>query len=131
MTMTSVGQACPRFALPAVDGRTVDIADYRGRRVALSCGPPGDGAKQLPVWQQIHATLASQSRAGGAVLSVAIDAQGERARTYFDQARATFPTLIDRAGMLSRLLGFKVVPNGLPLYESGVVRFAKFGGLTR
>jgi peroxiredoxin len=30
-----VGRTVPDFALPALDGRPVVIADYRGRRVAL------------------------------------------------------------------------------------------------
>lgn len=33
--MTTVGQVIPPFTLPALDGKTVDIAEYRGRRVAL------------------------------------------------------------------------------------------------
>lgn len=83
------------------------------------------------MWQQIHETLASGDHARGAILSVAIDAQGrDRVRTYVDQAGTTFPTLVDETGILSRLVGFKVVPNGLLVDESGIVRFTKFGGFT-
>lgn len=78
------------------------------------------------MWQQIHETLADRP---ATILSVAIDAQGsDRVRPYVEQARATFPTLLDETNVLSRLLGFKAVPNGVLVDESGVVRHAKFGG---
>jgi len=42
----------------------------------------------------------------------------------------TFPTAYDRHGVLSRILGFKVVPNGLLVDDCGTVRWAKFGGFS-
>ena len=45
-------------------------------------------------------------------------------------AGATFPTLVDEHGLLSDLLGFKVVPNGLLVDERGVIRYAKYGGFS-
>jgi hypothetical protein len=80
------------------------------------------------VWQQIHQALPTRD-ARAAVLGVAIDAQGpDRVRAYVEQARATFRTLVDETGLLSHRLGFKAVPNGVLLDESGVVRYARFGG---
>lgn len=42
----------------------------------------------------------------------------------------TFPTAYDGHGALSRAFGFKVVPNGLLVDETGFIQWAKFGGFS-
>lgn len=46
------------------------------------------------------------------------------------EAGTTFPTAYDGHGVLSRLLDFKAVPNGLLVDARGVLRWAKFGGFS-
>lgn len=58
-----------------------------------------------------------------------MDAQGaDRARPYVERAAATFTTLVDSEDLLGHLLGFKAIPNGFLIDESGVVRYRKVGG---
>jgi hypothetical protein len=65
------------------------------------------------------------------LVSVAVEHTGpEAARSFVEAAGVTFPTIIDGQGVLSRLFGFKVVPNGVLLDEEGVIRWAKFGGFS-
>jgi len=52
------------------------------------------------------------------------------ARSFVAAASVTFPTIVDEQGVFSRLLDFKVVPNGALLDEEGIVRWAKFGGFS-
>lgn len=44
-TVLAVGDAAPEFTLPAADGSTVSLADYRGRSVVVyfypAAGTPG------------------------------------------------------------------------------------------
>jgi hypothetical protein len=62
---------------------------------------------------------------------VAVEHTGpEAARSFVEAAGVTFPTIIDELGVLSRLFGFKVVPNGVLLNEEGMIRWAKFGGFS-
>jgi peroxiredoxin len=35
MSKATVGEPAPEFTLPALDGRKVRLADYRGKRVVL------------------------------------------------------------------------------------------------
>jgi hypothetical protein len=82
--------------------------------------------EQLPVWQQFYAKHKSQ---GVEVLSVAVDAQGpDKARPFVNKARPDFPTVLDQTNLLSRLFGFKVVPNVVFIDKQGVIRYAKYGG---
>ena len=52
----------------------------------------------------------------------------ENARRFYDEAKVSFVRAVDRADGLWETLDFQVVPNGIFLDESGIVRFAKFGG---
>jgi hypothetical protein len=64
-------------------------------------------------------------------VSVAVEHTGpEAACSFVEAAGATFPTIIDEQGALSRLFDFKVVPNGVLLDEDGTIRWAKFGGFS-
>jgi tetratricopeptide (TPR) repeat protein len=75
------------------------------------------------VWQQF---VQQVDPARVAFLSVAVDADLERVRFFAEGL--SFPTAVDRAGALSRLFDFDVVPNGLFLDEEGVIRFLHVGG---
>jgi hypothetical protein len=82
----------------------------------------------LPGWQ--HFAEAHRSPAF-ALVSVAVEHAGPQAACSFVAAAGvTFPTVIDEQGALSRLLDFKVVPNGVLLDEQGTVHWAKFGGFS-
>jgi len=52
------------------------------------------------------------------------------ARPFVEAAGASFPTVVDEHGALSRLFGFKVVPNGILVDEAGTIRWVKFGGFS-
>ena len=60
---------------------------------------------------------------------MAIDAQGaEMARPFVESAGATFPTVVDRNNLLSRIYGFKAIPNALFIDEGGSIRYLKYSG---
>ncbi len=64
-------------------------------------------------------------------MSVAVEHSGpEAARRIVEAAGVSFPTAVDEQGALSRLFGFKVVPNGVLIDEEGTIRWAKFGGFS-
>lgn len=58
-----------------------------------------------------------------------MDAQGpEKARPYIEKAKLSYITAIDEENKLGAIFGFKAIPNGILLDESGVIRYTKFGG---
>ena len=50
------------------------------------------------------------------------------ARPYVESAGATFPTVIDRNNLLSRIYGFKAIPNALFIDEAGSICYLKYSG---
>jgi len=63
------------------------------------------------------------------LIAVAVDAQGAaKPRPYMEKAGATFTCVVDAENTLSKTFGFKAVPNGVLVDESGTVVYQKFGG---
>lgn len=60
-----------------------------------------------------------------------MDAGGvEAVRPWVEVARATFLTVVDSENRLASLYGYKLIPNGILLDETGIVRYAKLGGFS-
>jgi len=58
------------------------------------------------------------------MIGVAQDAAGEeRVRPVVEEREVAFPVLVDRASVLGRELGFRVVPTGFFVDADGVVRY--------
>ena len=58
-----------------------------------------------------------------------MDAQGaDKARPYVEKAGCAFTTVVDEENQLGQLYGFKAIPNGFLIDETGVVRYKKLGG---
>ena len=63
------------------------------------------------------------------LIAVAVDAQGaDKPRPYMERARATFTCVVDATNLLSRIFGFKAVPNGVLVDATGKVVYQRFGG---
>jgi peroxiredoxin Q/BCP len=92
--MLTNGTKAPSFKLPASTGETVDLADYKGKRVVLYFYPRADtpgctkeacGFRDL--WRKIEAT-------GTAILGVSPDS-GASHRKFIDKYRLPFTLLSD------------------------------------
>ncbi|MDP9315521.1 MAG: thioredoxin family protein [Chloroflexota bacterium] len=57
-------------------------------------------------------------------------AGAEAVRRWVAAAGATFPTVVDGENRLAQLFDYKVVPNGIFLDETGVIRYRKVGGFS-
>ena len=81
---------------------------------------------QLPVWQEFYAATRETETE---LLAVAIDFQGaELPRPYIEQANPTYENAIDAENLLAMNLGFQAIPNAVFVDETGIIRYAKFGG---
>lgn len=83
----------PDVELPTVDGGTASVRDLRGRKrlvVAFAswCGCRHD----LPAWQALEERW---EHLGFSVIAVAVDQSAADVQRWVDEARATFPVLVD------------------------------------
>ena len=81
----------------------------------------------MPVWQKTYKELFADDD-NVEFLSVAMDAiYHDKVKQFHQSANAEFTTLIDTDNSLSKLMGFKVVPNILLINSDGELEYWKFG----
>jgi peroxiredoxin len=90
--VTDAGKPAPDFRLKSFDGKTVSLADYRGKVVLLDfwatyCAPC---VQALPELQALHAKNAAR---GFAVVGVTVDDRAELVRKATTRAKVGYPIL--------------------------------------
>jgi peroxiredoxin len=110
------GGPLPDVALPDVDGRVVDLASLRGRKVILVAFSTWCGCRDdLPSWQSLQDDLGDDV----AVVAVALDEDAEDVRPFAEPL--TMPVLVDRDHIVSDRLGISNVPAVVWVDERGRV----------
>jgi peroxiredoxin Q/BCP len=123
-----VGDVAPDFSLPASDGRTISLGDYKGKsEVVLYFYPkddtPGCTAEACSFRDSYEAFL----DAGAVVLGVSSDAVGAHQK-FAGKHRLPFPLLSDAKGALRTLYG---VPKTLGLIPGRVTYLIDRQGIVR
>jgi peroxiredoxin len=130
-----VGQPAPNFTARAADGRTVRLADYRGKTVVLEWNNPGCPFVQKHYKGNMQKTQAA-ARAGGAVwLTVNSGAPGQQGHMTGPEAvrfvgaskAVTSAYLLDPSGAIGRLYGARTTPHMFVIAPDG--RLAYAGGI--
>ena len=116
------------ISLIDLNQQKVYLNSYKGKKLCIFMWASWWVCRgQLPVWQKTYKELFAD---GGNVefLSVAMDAiYHDKVKQFHQSAKAEFTTLIDTDNSLSKLMGFKVVPNILLINSDGELEYWKFG----
>jgi cytochrome c biogenesis protein CcmG/thiol:disulfide interchange protein DsbE len=118
VNVAQVGAPAPNFELQTLDGRTVQLADFRGRPVLVNfwaswCNPCRE---EFPFLQQLvnhHKDLV--------VLGVTEDTITSDAKAFVRHQRATWPMLADSAGQVAREYGVKPIPQTMFVDRDGTM----------
>lgn len=133
---TSVGAAAPDFTLPDVQGRTVRLADFRGRYVVLEWNNPGCPFVQKHYRSGNLPTLQKEATARGVVwLAINSTEPGhadyqspaQLARWMDTQQAAPTAVLMDEDGRVGKAYGARVTPHMYLIDPQGRLLYA--GGL--
>ena len=106
----------------------VSLDNYKGKKLCIFMWASWWGCRaQLPVWQKTYKELFADDD-NVEFVSVAMDAiYHDKVKQFHQSAKAEFTTLIDTDNSLSKLMGFKVVPNILLINSDGELEYWKFG----
>jgi len=122
------GKPAPEFALPALDGRSVSLAGFRGKNVVLSfwaswCGPCRMEAPVLRTfYQRTH-----NADAGYELLAISLDNTREAAQDAATELKLPFPVLLDSSGIVSHQYGVEGIPTLMVIDKAGIVRYSTVG----
>jgi peroxiredoxin Q/BCP len=98
------GDPAPDFTLPDADGRSVSLADYRGRKVIVYFYPAAMTPGCTTQACDFRDSLASLQGAGFAVLGISPDEPAKLAK-FRDRDAVTFPLLSDSGRQVLQAYG--------------------------
>ncbi|MFQ5882995.1 MAG: peroxiredoxin family protein [Candidatus Methylomirabilales bacterium] len=122
-----VGFLAPDFALPDLEGKTVRLADLRGKGVFLNfwatwCPPC---RLEMPTMQQAYE---ENKERGLEILAVSIDAGSKKAvQDFVEEFKLTFPILLDPAMEVLSKYRTVSLPATFLIDRQGVVRYKHVG----
>lgn len=122
------GAPAPDFTLQTLDGRTVSLADLRGRPVVVnfwaSWCPPCRA--EMPLLQAAYEKYQDQ---GIELLAVNLDESPVAIRTFTEPLGLTFPILLDQGARVTAQYKIIPLPTTFFIGRDGVVRFRQLGEL--
>jgi peroxiredoxin len=125
------GESAPGFELLSLEETTINLSNYRGRAVFLNfwatwCEPC---ARELPAFEEF---MAEQDANGAVVLAVNMGESAEHVRSWLETRHIDgFPVLLDIDYDVSDQYGVGPIPVTHLLDENGVIRFSKYGEMSR
>ncbi len=102
--MVAVGDKAPDFTLPADDGRTMSLKDFRGKKVVLYFYPKDDTPGCTAEACSFRDNLGRVTTKGAVVLGVSRD-DTESHGKFRDKYHLNFPLLADDAGKVTEAYG--------------------------
>ena len=123
-----VGYIAPDFTLPNLDGKTVRLSDFRGKKGvfinfwATWCPPC---RLEMPTMEKVYQDYKSR---GLEILAVSIDVGPKDAiESFMRQLKLTFPVLLDPEMEVLRTYKFFALPASVLINKQGIIRFKELG----
>ena len=119
--MTFSGKPAPEFSLPATDGETVSLGDYRGKEVALILlsGHCNHSLQTIHLVPELRRQFVP---AGLVILPVYVNSGSvEDVKAWSASLDLGIPVLVDENGALALAYDFRMVPTTFLIDETGSI----------
>jgi peroxiredoxin len=123
-----VGYLAPDFALPTLDGQTVRLSDFRGKKAvflnfwATWCSPC---RLEMPTMETAYQDYKGR---GLEILAVSLDAGPKSAvKNFMQELKLTYPALQDPDMEVLRLYRMFSLPASFLIDKQGIIRFREVG----
>jgi peroxiredoxin len=118
------GKPAPDFQLQSLDGRTVSLSDFRGKRTVVVsfwaswCGPC---RMELPVLTEFYKKT-HKPDSNFEIVAISIDEDRSAAQEFANSIKLPFPVLMDLSGQTSHTYGVEGIPMLFVIGWDGKVR---------
>ena len=121
-----VGDRAPEVRLQSVDGKTMSLADYRGKVVlvhfwATWCPPC---VEEIPTLERFYQQVFGSDIE---VLAVSVDDSADVLKTFLDRNKVHFPVLLDPGKKTAGSYGTMKFPETYVVGRDGMVRYKVIG----
>jgi peroxiredoxin len=121
-----VGDRAPEVSLQSVDGKTMSLADYRGKVVlvhfwATWCPPC---VEEIPTLERFYQQVFGSDIE---VLAISVDNSADVLMTFLDRNKVHFPVLRDPGGTTAGSYGTLKFPETYVIGRDGIVRYKVIG----
>jgi peroxiredoxin len=121
-----VGDRAPEVRLQSVDGKTMSLADYRGKVVlvhfwATWCPPC---VEEIPTLERFYQQVVGTDIE---VLAVSVDDSADVLKSFLDKNKVHFPVLRDPGGTVAGSYGTLKFPETYIIGRDGMVRYKVIG----
>ena len=125
----AVGDRLPNFTLPSLDGRCVQLSDFRGRPLVINfwaswCNPCRDEFPLLAEARDRH------EDDGLEILGITHDDIVSDSRRFADEQDAAWPLLVDEGNTVADVFRIGQIPQSFFIDADGRVRGHLFGFTT-
>ncbi|MGA2195637.1 MAG: TlpA disulfide reductase family protein [Bryobacteraceae bacterium] len=126
-----VGKQAPDFHLPALDGRTVSLSDYHGRKVAVIFWASWNNGSH-PAMASLGLFYRNNRTADANFDMVAISVGDDRkaAQDFVTESKVTFPVLLDGSEATAKAFQVRSIPAVAVIDGNGKVTWG-FVGFTQ
>lgn len=124
-----VNKKAAAFSLPTLDGRTISLAEYKGKKkVVLSywaswCGPC---RMELPILAEFYKKYHKDS-SSFEFLAISIDDSRSDAEAFAESAKLPFPVLLDPDSKVADTYSVEAIPSLFVINENGTIIYGNTG----
>jgi peroxiredoxin len=114
------GSVAPEFSLPALQGGTARLSDYKGKLVFLNfwatwCPPC---KKEIPDFIELERRYAAQ---GLQIVGIAVD-EPDQVRAFVEQSKINYPVLFGNDEVGKRYGGIESIPTTFVIDQTGAIQ---------
>ncbi|MDF2556584.1 MAG: alkyl hydroperoxide reductase [Bacillales bacterium] len=124
-TSNPIGKEAPDFSLKNIQGDTVKLSDYRGKKVMVNfwatwCPPCQE---EMPEIERFY-----KENPDVIILSVNIDTTQD-IQGFINEYKTTFPVLLDEDKSVSKAYGTFKIPETYFINADGIVKYKQVGAM--
>jgi peroxiredoxin len=128
-SMALLNKAAPDFHLSSLDGRTISLADYRGKKkvVVVFWASWNNGSHAVMPPLGSFAKMARTPDADFDIVTISVDDDKKAVESFVRESKLELPVLLDPSQAVTKAFGVRSIPALMLIDTGGKVTFGRVG----